>query len=103
MMIGSAGAHFHKQLPAACKELLALPAIIEYLSQYFLFYISKLSLHLLLDSPRELFRDLACQKYPQNTMDLMLETCYMLCSFEALFFPAVFGWVLDLSATTRKI
>lgn len=69
MMIG---AHFHKQLFAACKELLALPAFIEYLSQYFLFYISRLSLRLLLDSLRELFRDLVCQKYPRNMMDLML-------------------------------
>jgi len=33
----------------------------------------------------------------------MLETCYMLCSFEALFSPAVFEWVLNLSATTWKI
>lgn len=33
MMIGTARAHFHNQLLAAHKELLALPAFIEYLCQ----------------------------------------------------------------------
>lgn len=72
-MIGRARAHFHNQLLAACKELLALLVFTGYLSQCFLFYISRLSLHLLSDSLRELYRDMVCQKYPQNTMDLMLD------------------------------
>lgn len=33
MMTGRARAHLHNQLLAACKELLALPAFIEYLCQ----------------------------------------------------------------------
>lgn len=80
---------------------LCLLSFTTFVTHSFLFYISRLSLHLLLDSLKRTVWGYGLPKICM--MDLMLETCYTLCSFEALFSPAVFGWVSDLSATTRKI
>lgn len=62
-------------------------------SQYFLFYIFRLRQGTVWGYGPPKIR----------MMDLMLETCYTLCSFEALFSPTVSARVLDLSATTWKI